>query len=467
MLVKLAFPPGLFRVGTEYQSEGRFWDANLWRWHGGKSGPVGGWAQLGAGVSGTVRSAHSWVDLNAAGHLALASLTHLYDVSTAGTVTDITPSGMTAVAATSQWTLANAGQQLFAVNDDAGDVLTWVPGDPEAGDLTNAPTAAACHVTQERILMLLGAGGDPRSLRWSDVEDFEMWTPATTNFTRDFPLQTPGELMCAASIRGGELIWTTEDVHLAHFVGRPNVYGFDLVGTDCGIISRNAAVVADDVAYWMGKDGFYEWAGGLSEIPCPIHDDVFGSALEPTRGINRTYESKVYGVHWAEFSEIWWFYTKGSATENSHVAVFNYAEKHWTLHTLSRLCGVARGSGFRYPLAIGSDGKIWQHENGTTRSGAGNIYALSGPLELGEGERVMMARQMIPDEGTAGEVQTYVKTRLYPNASPTTHGPYTSLNPMGVRFSGRQASIEHRLASVDGSGRVGTFRVEVVATGLR
>lgn len=467
MLVPLELPPGLFRVGTEYQSEGRFWDANLWRWHGGKSGPVGGWSALGDGVSGTVRSAHSYVDLNAAGHLALASLTHLYDVSTAGAVDDITPTGMGTMAGTSQWTLDNAGQQLFAVNDGDGQVYSWVPGDAEAADLTNAPTAAALHVTQERILMLLGAGGDPRRVRWSDVEDFEQWTPAVTNFTRDFPLQTGGELMCAKSVRGGELIWTTEDVHLARFVGRPDVYGFDLVGTDCGIISRNAAVVADDVARWMGVDGFFAWAGGLQAIPCPIHDDVFGSALEPTRGINRAHINKVYGVHWAEFSEIWWFYPKGSATENSHVAVFNYAENHWTLHTLSRLCGVPRGKGFRYPLAIDADGEIWRHEIGTTRTGAGNIYARSGPLELGDGERVMTANKMFTDEAAAGEVRVYAYTRLFPNGTETAHGPYTPANPMDVRFTGRQASIEYRLTSVNGSGRVGTFRVKLVPGGER
>jgi hypothetical protein len=470
MLVRLDFPPGLYRVGTEYQSQGRFFDANLWRWHMGKAGPVGGWVQLGAGAAGTVRAAHTWVDLSAVGHLALASLTHIYDVSAAGAVTDITPvtpSPLGTMSAGSQWTMTNAGQQLFAVNDGAGVVWTWVPGDPEAEELANCPTAAAVHVTQERILMLLGANADPRNVQWSDVEDYEEWTPAVTNFSRDFPLQTGGELMCAKSVRGGELIWTTEDVHIARFIGRPSVYGFDLAGTDCGIISRGAAIVQDDIAYWMGRTGFFRWAGGLEPIGCPIHDDVFGSALEPARGINRAHASKVSAVHIAEFNEIWWLYPKGTATENSHVAVFNYLEGHWTLHTLVRTCGVGAGKGFAYPVMIGSDAKVWEHERGNARPGAGTIYARSGPLELGNGERVMFGRMMYPDEGAAGEVQTYVRTRLYPNASEIVHGPYISANPMGVRFSGRQAAIEHRLPSTTGSGRVGSFRVEVVPGGMR
>jgi hypothetical protein len=46
MLIPLEIPPGLYRQGTEYQSKGRFYEANLWRWAKGKSGPVGGWELL-------------------------------------------------------------------------------------------------------------------------------------------------------------------------------------------------------------------------------------------------------------------------------------------------------------------------------------------------------------------------------------------------------------------------------------
>jgi len=468
MLVPLEFPPGLNRMGTEYQNKGSFYDANLWRWAKGKSGPIGGWSELGSLPASTVRGIHSWLDISAVGRVALAARDSVRVVSVAGSPTTITPSGMSSQADTSQWTIDNAGQRLFLCNDDEGLVRTWLPGDMAATTLTNAPTATALVVTQESILMVFGAGGDPRLVQWSDLDAYTVWTPDTINYTRDFPLQSAGEIMCGKRIRGGILILTSEDAHIARFLDFPLVYGFTEIGGSCGIISRNAVVVIDDQAFWMGKDKFFTSSGGgVQELPCMIHDDVFGSAEEPTRGLNRTYAAKVYALHVSQHNEIWWLYAKGSATENSHAVVFNYSERTWTYHAIVRLCGIESGNGFQYPMMMGSDGKLWRHEIGESRTGAGTIYARSGPMELGQGEAVLYGTMIYPDEGTAGDVQTYVHTRFHPNNSETTHGPFTSANPTGCRFAGRQASVEHRLVNANDGGRVGTFRVKVVAGGER
>lgn len=468
MLIPLEFPPGLNRMGTEYQNKGVFYDANLWRWAKGKSGPVGGWSELGSLSASTVRGIHSWLDISAVGRVVLAARDTIRVVSTAGSPTTITPSGMSSQADTSQWSIDNAGQRLFLCNDDEGLVRTWLPTDMLATTLTNAPTATALVVTQESILMALGVAGDPRLIRWCDIDAYTVWTEDTTNYAGEFPLQSAGEIMCGRKIRGGILILTTEDAHLARYLDQPLVYGFTEIGGSCGIISRNAVVVIDDQAYWMGKDKFFTSSGGgVQELPCLIHDDVFGSAEEPTRGLNRTYAAKVYAVHVSQHNEIWWLYTKGAATENSHAVVFNYAERTWTYHALVRTCGIESGNGFQYPMMMGSDGKLWRHEIGESRTGAGTIYARSGPMELGDGEQVLYGTMLIPDEGTAGDVQTYVHARFYPNATETTVGPFTSANPTGCRFSGRQVSLEHRLVNANDGGRVGTFRVKVVAGGER
>lgn len=465
MLVDLALPPGLFRVGTEYQSARRFYDANLWRWSDGFSGPVGGWEQLGSSTAtGTPRGMHGWVDLSGVSWAAIGTEQEVYSLETDGTLTAITPSGWSDVSTEAAWTFDNAGQQLFGVNDADGTIYTWVPGDVAAAALTNAPIGSSLIVTDERILMVFGADGDPRAIAWCDVEGFTSWTPTTTNAAGDYPIQSGGELQGAVKIRGGILIGTTEDVHLARYLGRPLIYGFDRQGGECGWISRDCCVSLDDFAIWMGPDDFYIWNGGVSSIPCEIKEDVFGSAYAPTRGINRAKKHLVRVVHVAEHNEIWWMYPKGSATECSHVAVYNYRENHWSLHTLVRLCGVPRGNGFGYALMMGSDGKVWQHEKGSTRTGAGTIYAKSGPLELGKGDRIMLGRYVYPDEGSSGDVSTYFHARMYPNGSAQTFGPFTSANPSGCKFTGRQVAVEHRLVS--GEGKVGTFRVDVVLGGM-
>ena len=233
-------------------------------------------------ITGTVRGIHSWLDIDAVGRLALASRSAIWTMSPAGVDTTITPTGMSEQDDTSQWSIDNAGQRLFLVNDDEGLVRTWLPGDIRATTLSNAPTATALVVTQESILMVFGAGGDPRLVQWSDLDAYTVWSPDTINYTRDFPLQSAGEIMCGRKIRGGILILTSEDAHLARFLDFPLVYGFTEIGANCGVISRNGVVVIDDQAYWMGKNKFFvSSGGGVQEIPCLIHDDVFGSAEEP------------------------------------------------------------------------------------------------------------------------------------------------------------------------------------------
>jgi len=46
MLVRLDIPPGIYRQGTEYQSKGRWYEAQLIRFLEGTVRPVGGWEPL-------------------------------------------------------------------------------------------------------------------------------------------------------------------------------------------------------------------------------------------------------------------------------------------------------------------------------------------------------------------------------------------------------------------------------------
>ena len=461
MFAKIEFPPGLDRRGTEYQSAARFYDADLVRWHLGRLQPIGGWSQLGTALTGTAREIATWVDNSAVGRAALGTESNLYVLTTGGTLSDITPlSGYSAQSADSTWTLDNAGQLLVGVNDAHGTVFTWLPGDANAAALTNAPSCDAVVVTNEGIIMALGSGGNPRQISWCDRDDFTDWTAGFADLAGDLTVQAKGAIQCAKNVRAGTLIWTGEDLHIAEYVGLPNVYGVARVAEDCGAISRGCVALKDDLAYWMGQNSFYICNGGafVEELPCMIHDDVFGQ-------INRTHSSKVRAMHNSEFNEIWWFYPKGAATENSHVAVFNYAEGHWTQHELDRHCGIGRGNGFSNPLMV--DGTVvYQHETGTTMTGAGTPFARSGPVEMGNGERVMHARRCIPDEKAAGDVDLYFYTRFFPNGSETTHGPFDAANPINLRFTGRQAAIEFRQSTAN-DWRVGNYRVEIEAGGMR
>ena len=57
------------------------------------------------------------------------------------------------------------------------------------------------------------------------------------------------------------LVWTDNALYTMKFVGAPFTFGFEQVGTNCGLIGKNAAIEIDGVAYWMGNNGFFSFDG--------------------------------------------------------------------------------------------------------------------------------------------------------------------------------------------------------------
>jgi hypothetical protein len=313
-------------------------------------------------------------------------------------------------------------------------------------------------VTEERFVFALGAGGNPRKVQWCDREDNTTWTPAATNEAGDIELQTNGTILAGLRTRGQALILTDQDAHTATYSGPPFVYGFERVGTSCGLIAPLAAASVDAGAIWMGRRSFFLYSGGqVQEIPCDVGDYVFSD-------MNTDQRSKIAAVPNAQWNEIWWFYPSGGATECDRYVAYDYVENIWMTGELDRTSGVDRGV-FREPMWISSGGELYEHEIGYTY-GSATPYAETGPISIGAGDNVMRVTSLIPDEKTQGDVQAKFKTRFYPNASETEHGPFTMSNPTDVRFTGRQVRMRVE-GNANADWRVGVMRIDARAGGKR
>jgi len=330
---------------------------------------------------------------------------------------------------------------------------------PTALPIDNAPTSnSGLIVTEERFLFALGADGNPRKVQWSDREDNATWSPLSTNEAGDIELQTSGQIMQGIRTRGQTLIITDVDAHTARYLGPPYVYGFERVGTSCGAVSRKSAADVDVGVFWMGQRGFFSFDGNsVSEIPCDVHDYVFGD-------INEAQISKVWSFANGQFGEVWWFYPSSNSVEIDRYVGFDYKEGHWIIGELSRTSGVPRGV-FKYPLMASIGVNIYDHEVGFNVDSY-NIFAETGPISIGAGDQVMRVTDLIPDELTQGDVDVTFKTRFHPNDTERTYGPYSPSNPTSVRFTGRQVRMR-----VDGvrpaAWRVGNMRIEAKAGGRR
>lgn len=495
-LIPLQIPPGVFRNGTQYQvgTAGRWFDANLVRWRSGVMIPVGGWAKIdmAAAISGRLRDLHAWRD-NAAGRFLGVGSNEGLHVWTNSTVTDITPVNFVAgredaivgkgfgfgpfgdssfgtarvssdgdLINAAGWSLDNWGENLVACAPHDGRLVEWkLDTATPAEVIPNAPTdCKGVLVTPERHLVALGAG-DPRNIAWSSREDNTTWAPQATNTAGSLLLQTNGQIQTALNVRGQSVIWTTEDVHTLDFVGSPLVYGTQKVSSDGGAASPRSVVAVLGGAVWMTENGWFQFDGTVRKLPSDVEDYVIGD-------INRQQFSKVIGGNNAEFSEAWWFYPSADSLENDRYVAWNYVENTWTIGELPRSAWADAGT-FEKPLLAGVDGFIYEHENGWKADGAAikeQRYAESGAVDLGNGDRVLKATSLLPDEDTQGQTTMTFRARYQPNGPQTDHGPFDLSARTDVRFTGRQVAVRVQ-GDVDDAWRVGIPRLEAKEGGKR
>jgi len=492
--VTLEIPAGVYRNGTDLQAYNRWHDSNLVRWTDNAVRPVGGWLQKSETATAAIcRSLYAWSDNSAVRYIAAGTEDKLYAYDQDGVQYDITPAGLaagresavtasgygtsaygagsygvsraddTVILPATTWSLDNWGEYLVACSYDDGDIYEWqldTSGPTAAAVIANAPiNNRGMFVTEERFLMALGAGGNPRKLQWSDREDNTTWTPAATNEAGDIELQTDGLIQCGVRTKEQSLIITTTDAHTADYIGPPFVYSIKRVGSGCGIISQKAVATFANGVVWMGRQNFFVYAGGeVNKLPSEVHDHVFSN-------INRDYGSHVFAVNNSRFSEVWFFYPSEESIDNDSYVTWNYVTNVWSVGTLVRTAGVDQGA-FTNPIWCDpTDKHLYEHEVGFTHIGY-TPFIESGPININDGNQVMRVRNLIPDEANQGEVTATFKTRFYSNGTEYSYGPYSPANPTSVRFSGRQ--IRMRL---DGNGnfdwRVGRMRIDVAPGGGR
>ncbi len=327
--------------------------------------------------------------------------------------------------------------------------------------IANAPLSnKGMVVTEERFIFALGAGGNSRKVQWCDKENNTVWTPSATNEAGDIELATSGQIMCGVRTRGGTLIITDTDSHLAQYQGPPYVYGFQRVSTNSGAVSRLSVVATDQGAFWYGQENFHYFDGNsVQTLNCDVHDYVFND-------FNKSQQSKVWGMVNGANNEVWWFYCSAGSTEIDRYVAYDFKDNHWIIGNLARTSGVSRGV-FTYPFMAkhGTSTDIMNHEIGFNYEGE-QVFCETGPISLKNGSQIAKVTSVITDEKTQGDVDLKFKSRFYPNDTERTFGPYNPSNPTSVRFTGRQVRMRVEGAQTT-DWRVGTMRLDVKAGGKR
>ena len=527
-------PPGIVRESTAEATPGRWWDGNNIRWRGGVIVPVGGNALLtGTNVGDVPRDVITWHDLSYQRWAAYGTDTHLYAYCfDTQTQYDITPTGAPPILppgypsgyglgyygdniygissptgspigppgilghVTDWWSMDTFGALLVVVPTQDGHLYSWDPAHPTtpATQVLNAPTQnRGVIVTDQRQVVLYGAGGDPRSIAWSDQENMTVWTPAVSNLAGQKELVTQAAALTACKVASGILLFTTNDVHLMTYVGPPYAYGIVQIASGCGPISPRAVAGAGSAVAWMSLQNFWLYNGNVQTLGCDVKNWFFSVLKAGAQG-------RLFGSANPQFAELWWDFPdiNSSNGECNRYIAMNYsgalpgvytgagagvAAGYWMLGSRARTAGDRIGT-LDYPVLggigpSGSGGALYQHEagytdNGAARASAGNVWLESGSITSSDGaDKRFHVRQVVYDATTDPTLAPAFGWRFFYKEQPydaveRDSGLYTQIHGglMDTRFSGR--SVRMRLeATQDAPFTVGKTRLDMVPGGTR
>ena len=388
------------------------------------------------------------------------------------------------------WSLALWGEDLI-INNLNGQLYYWDTSDN--GETTRAalvslesgasgvPISVKCITVSfpDRHLVVGGctplAGGtiDPMLVRWSNQEDFVYFTPTSTNTAGDQRLEIGTEIISMIPTKDETFIQTDEAAYGMSFVGPPFTFSFRLLAVNCGAVSLHGSINVDSDVYWIGKSNFFFYNGAVQELPCSVQYYVFNR-------IQLNYLDKVYGAHNKKYNEVTWFYVSTDnpngtqSPEPDSYVTLNYMDGAWTIGSLDRNVW-NDATGFRkVPFAFDSDGKLYDHETGTSDNGSAmSAYIETSEVEIdASGNKLFMVDKIIPDATMTSNTNLYLqlKTRKYPNATETIKGAFTvtsSTDKISTRAKGRQMAVKFYSSGTEDDWSLGDFRVNTREDGLR
>lgn len=384
------------------------------------------------------------------------------------------------------WTLDNWGEIAVGCPLNGG-VYYWSPtgGFSTAQLADNAPifNAGIFVSTQAQILVAwgssqqqaIGVDQDALLLRWSDMENFEVWDESTQNQARRYRIPTGSRIVGGSPGAKFDLIWTDLDLWVMQYVGPPYVYTLNTVGTSCGLIAEHAQTTFRGVSYWMGQGNFYRYGGGggVEIIPCTVWDYVF-------QDLDLSNVTKIRCLPSTPFNEISWEFPSisGGSGENDKCVTYNVVEGVWYIDLLPPRTAWIDQSVLGNPIGTSANGGIFQHEEGYDAVGSPIVATFTtGYFDIGEGQDFVFVDQWMPDFkwGTEGglpdaELSVYFSVVDFPGDTPRTYGPYAysvATQYITTRFRGRQASITVTSEDSGSFWRLGKCRYRFAAKGRR
>lgn len=402
---------------------------------------------------------------------------------TGGYGTGVVPGEQTGTPITAtNWTLDNWGEILLSCPRDGG-IFFWQPG----GGFQNAqligtapPFNTGIFVSMPYQILIaygstitqdIGVSQDPLTIKWCDQGNYLDWTPSLTNQAGSYRIPTGSMIVGGLQGPQNALIWTDLDVWAMQYIGFPLVFGFNKIGSSCGLIGQHAATQLGGLVYWMGRSNFFALTGGgAAAIPCPVWDQVY-------QDLDTDNAYKAVAAANTIFNEIWWFYPSrsGGTGENDAYVKLNVADGSWDIGPMGRSAWIDQ-SVLGNPIGTTSTGIIYRHEDGYDADGAPiNPVMQTGYWAINNGNDIAFVDWFQPNmrygliNGTQNaQLSITFYSQIYPGGPTRTYGPYpfnASKTFINTRIRGRQMAMRIESSDTGSFWRLGLNRYRYAMDG--
>ena len=387
------------------------------------------------------------------------------------------------------WSLDNFGEDLV-LNNRLGGIFFWDATNPtvrakEIGTITGAadtPTECLQIVvsTQDRHVLAIGCNPfgesniDLMQIRWCAQENVLDWRPRTTNTAGDLRLSIGSTIIGALRGRQEVAIWTDSALYSLQFVGSPFIFKANLVTDGVSLISPNAAIVANNVIFFMDRQNFYIYSGAAKPLVCTVRAFVFDD-------LNQTQSEQVTAFANTAYNEVGWFYPSSGSTTTDKMVVYNYVENAWSISELPRDAWDDAAASSDLPIAVqtvNDTGFVYSQETGFNDDGSPlTAYIETADFDIGDGDHFSFVRRLLPDcafvgSSTDPELTYTIKTRdnaggaltAESATSVTTSSEFAMSN---VRARARQIRVRVESTDLDNGWRLGDVRLDVRPDGRR
>lgn len=340
---------------------------------------------------------------------------------------------------TTNWTLDNWGGVLIACPAN-GPIYYWSPygGLGQASKIVGAPSInGGIFVSQTTQILIAWASSstegihDPLNVNWSDSGNFFNWQVTSQTQAGGYRLSTGSRIVGGAAGPSFNLLWTDVGIWSMDYVGLPEVYGFNILGNNCGMISRHAFATLNSVVYWMGNNQFFALNGEtVQTIPCPVWDYVF-------QDLDQDNVDKITAGSNSLFGEVTFYFpsASGGAGQNDRYVKFNPVLNTWDVGQLNRSAWIDQSPVGR-PVGASSAGVIFQHETSPDADGQPLVSSFStGYYAIADGDDLTFIDWIFPDftyslqdDTTSAIIQMSLAFADYPNSNPKLRGPYSVSN---------------------------------------